>query len=205
LAVENKGHSIYAFDESKKIEQEIINRKVPYQEKGLEELISTSKNLHLTSLAEIVKKCSLVFITIEPPAKPEFEGVMPLPDVREDFDYSSLKKAVAAVSEEILKQKSQTTIVVISTVLPRTMRKEIMPLLNQYVSLVYNPYFMRVGTCISDFLHPEMVIMGSDIPEAMNRLEWFYRTIHSAAIVKLTVEEAELTKVGSGDRCLGFG
>jgi UDPglucose 6-dehydrogenase len=51
-------------------------------------------------------------------------------------------------------------VVIISTVLPGTVRSRILPLLNPLVKLCYNPYFIAMGTVIPDFLNPEFILFG---------------------------------------------
>jgi len=45
------------------------------------------------------------------------------------------------------------------------------------VSVVANPEFLRQGSAIEDFLHPDRVVLGSDDPEALERVADLYRPI----------------------------
>ncbi len=57
-------------------------------------------------------------------------------------------------------------VIVISTVLPGTMRREILPRLSPRVKLCYNPFFIAMGTTIDDFINPEFVLFGVNNIEA---------------------------------------
>ena len=51
-------------------------------------------------------------------------------------------------------------IVLISTVLPGTIRKEFAPLVEN-TKLLYNPYLIAMGTVADDMLNPEMIMIGT--------------------------------------------
>jgi len=99
------------------------------------------------------------------------------------------------LAEEIEKLGEYRNVIVVSTVLPGTIRREIRPLLGPHTRLCYNPFFIAMGTVIPDFLHPEFVLFGVDDPEAAAAAEAFYRTIHGETFYKTSIENAELIKV----------
>jgi UDPglucose 6-dehydrogenase len=86
-------------------------------------------------------------------------------------------------------------VVVISTVLPGTMRKHIFPLLNERVQICYNPFFIAMGTTMQDFLHPEMVLLGVSNENAAKRVEQLYASVTNAPIYRTSIENAEGIKV----------
>jgi UDPglucose 6-dehydrogenase len=127
-----------------------------------------------------------------------FEGITPIPEERSDFDYSYLKSAVLNVASflEINKNK-KVNLVIISTVLPGTVNEHILPIIKNVksrINLVYNPYFIAMGTTIEDFLNPEFILLGSAWGEA-DQIESFYRTFLSAPVKRVSIESAELAKV----------
>ena len=60
--------------------------------------------------------------------------------------------------------------------------------------LLYNPFFIAMGTTIPDFRDPEFVLIGTDgaVP---GPLIDFYKTIHERPAFVTTIKTAELTKV----------
>jgi UDPglucose 6-dehydrogenase len=100
-----------------------------------------------------------------------------------------------SLSDEIEKQKTSKIVIIISTVLPGTIRREIKPLLGPHTKLCYNPFFIAMGTTMQDFMFPEFVLFGVDDYEAANTAEKFYKTIHKSTFFKTTIENAELIKV----------
>lgn len=51
-------------------------------------------------------------------------------------------------------------VIIISTVLPGTLDREILPQLCSNVKLCYNPFFIAMGTTMRDFYHPEFILFG---------------------------------------------
>jgi len=194
LAVESKGHHVIGYDISKDVKSIVENRKIPYREVHAQEYLEKS-NIEIADLTTLVRKSEIIFVSIQTPHAQKYEGITRIPDERCDFDYEYLKNGIRDLAKEVEKQKQDKIIVIISTVLPGTIRREIKPLLNQYVKLCYNPFFIAMGTTITDFLKPEMVLFGVDDQVAAKKAEDFYRTIHSAPFYKTTVENAELIKV----------
>ena len=75
-----------------------------------------------------------------------------------DFNYDAVKKVLTKCDKHM--GKSQT-LVLISTVLPGTCRRELQPLVNN-TKLMYNPYLIAMGTVAHDITNPEMVMIGSE-------------------------------------------
>jgi UDPglucose 6-dehydrogenase len=102
---------------------------------------------------------------------------------------------VSELSKEIERQNQEKIVIIISTVLPGTISKEIKPLLNKNLKLCYNPFFIAMGTTIKDFTQPEFVLFGVEDEDAYNSAKDFYSTIHDKPVYKCTIEEAEMIKV----------
>ncbi|MDH3753185.1 MAG: UDP-glucose/GDP-mannose dehydrogenase family protein [Acidimicrobiia bacterium] len=51
------------------------------------------------------------------------------------------------------------------------------------VSVVSNPEFLREGTAVHDFLHPDRVVVGADDPAAARRVADLYQTLDTNTIV----------------------
>jgi UDPglucose 6-dehydrogenase len=194
LAVESRGHEVVGFDVSEKVKHIVEAKKIPYREIWAQEHLDNSR-IRFVDVEEVVGFSEIIFVPIQTPHRPEFEGTTRLPDGRADFDYSWLKEGLATLSTEIERQGEDKVVVVISTVLPGTMRREIKPLLGEHTKLCYNPFFIAMGTAFHDFLHPEFVLFGVDDDGAAGTAERFYRTITHAPFYKTTIENAELIKV----------
>ena len=196
LAVESRGHKVVGYDPSKQVKEIVDTKKLQYQEQWAHKHLDKSK-IKIKSIEEVVGESEIIFVPIQTPHDPLYEGTTRLPDERVDFDYTFLKKGIKDLAEEIWHQQSKKVVIIISTVLPGTIRREIKPIIdaNPYFKLCYNPFFIAMGTTMRDFLHPEFVLFGHDDDWALDKSEKFYRTITHAPVFKTTIENAELIKV----------
>jgi UDPglucose 6-dehydrogenase len=194
LATEAKGHKVFGYDISLDVPLFIKRKKIPYKEIWANKYLKKSK-IKFVEINQVVEKSNIIFVAIQTPHNPKYEGVTSLPSKRVDFDYSWLIKGVKSLAIEIRKQKKEKIVVIISTVLPGTIRSRIVPLLNKYVKLCYNPFFIAMGTTMRDFLYPEFILLGSDSKKCIKKVSKFYSTIHNAKVFSTSIENAELIKV----------
>ena len=194
LAAEDAGHKIFGYDINSNVEEILKTKILPYREEGAQVLLEKNE-INWSSIAEVVSNSDIIFVPIQTPHDEKYEGVTRLPEERIDFDYTYLKAGMKSLSEEILRQGEDKIVVIISTVLPGTVRREIKPLLNDHVKLCYNPFFIAIGTTIKDFTNPEFILFGVDDENAYNVSKEFYSTLHNKPVYKCTIEEAEMIKV----------
>lgn len=194
LSIDDKGHSVFGYDIDTKVRDILSTKILPYREEGSDDLLK-KHNIQWSNISDIVSKSDIIFIPIQTPHLPKYEGVTRLPEERVDFDYTWLKSGIKELSDEIKKQGNDKIVIIISTVLPGTISNEIKPLLNNHVKLCYNPFFIAMGTTIKDFTKPEFVLFGVEDEDAYNSAKEFYATIHDRPIYRCTIEEAEMIKV----------
>jgi UDPglucose 6-dehydrogenase len=175
--------------------KEIIEKRIlPYREEGSQQLLEGSK-IEFLEIKNVVERADIIFVPIQTPHAPKYEGVTRIPDERVDFDYTYLKGGMKSLSDEIERQGKNKVVVIISTVLPGTIRNQIIPLLGKHTKLCYNPFFIAMGTTMNDFLNPEYILFGVDDDEAALKAENFYKTLHDRPFYKTNIESAELAKV----------
>ena len=194
LAVEDKGHNIFGYDISTQTLEDIKNKHIRYKEEWVEKFLPNTK-LKINNIDDLVKNSEIIFVPIQTPHDPKYEGVTRIPSKRIDFDYSYLKSGIKDLSEAIEKNGKDKVVIIISTVLPGTIRTQIKPLLGKHTKLCYNPFFIAMGSTIRDFLHPEFILFGVDDEEAAKKAQNFYKTICDSPFYKTTIENAELIKV----------
>ena len=194
LAVESKGHDVVGYDISNNVKNIIEAKKIPYKEIWAQDYLDKS-NIKFETLKNVVGHSEIIFVPIQTPHDPLYEGITRIPDKRVDFDYSYLISGMKKLSEEIEEQGKDKVVIIISTVLPGTIRQEIKPLLGKHTKICYNPFFIAMGTTMKDFLYPEFILFGVDDLDAANKAEKFYRSINNATFFKTTIENAELIKV----------
>ena len=187
-------HSVKGYDPDKRIQDYLNKGEIPYREEGTEELLK-KHNISFTNLKEVIESSEIIFVPIQTPHDPLYDGVTRLPETRIDFDYSYLVEGLKQISKVLDDLQEERIVVVISTVLPGTIESQIKPILSKYARLCYNPFFIAMGTTINDFLNPEFVLMGIDDKDAAEKLKLFYKTLHNKEVFECTLDEAELIKV----------
>ncbi|MBI5625511.1 MAG: nucleotide sugar dehydrogenase [Elusimicrobia bacterium] len=194
LAIESKGHTVMGCDPAPGVGRILRTRKLAYREAGAQELLRKSR-LRLVPLARVARDSDIIFVTIQTPHRPAFEGSTRLPAERRDFDYRPLQSGLKTLSAEVEKLGRDRIVVVVSTVLPGTTRRELLPVLGPHCRLCYNPFFIAMGTAIKDFLDPEFVLCGVSDERAADTAQRFYRSIHRAPFYRTSIDNAELIKV----------
>ena len=129
------------------------------------------------NLTDAVTGRDIVFVAVQTPHDPEYDGSAPTSHLpNKDFDYTTVKEVLAEVNEVATPEQ---LIVLISTVLPGTVRRDFIPLLTN-ARFVYNPYLIAMGTVKWDMVNPEMVMIGtedgSETGDAEELID-FYKTI----------------------------
>ena len=110
------------------------------------------------SIAETVSDRDIVFVATPTPHEDGYDGRTPtshLPVM--DFNYDAVKKVLSNCDKHM---RQEQTLVLISTVLPGTTRREFQPLVTN-TKLMYNPYLIAMGTVADDMINPEMIMIGS--------------------------------------------
>jgi len=194
LASEAAGHDVVGYDLNPAVADYIRDKKIPYREEGTPELLVNTK-IKVVSVDEVVAHSDLIFVAVQTPHNPRFEGTTRIPEERVDFDYTYLINACQQLNASIEAQGVDKPVVVISTVLPGTMDSKIIPLLGPHFKLCYNPFFIAMGTTVYDFTHPEFVLFGMSDEKTADLAESFYKTIHNAPFYRCSIKSAELTKV----------
>lgn len=194
LASEAAGHDVVGYDLNPAVAGYIRDKKIPYREEGTPELLVNTK-IRVVSVDEVVSHSDLIFVAVQTPHNPRFEGTTRIPEERVDFDYTYLIDACTQLNTAIEAQGNDKPVVVISTVLPGTMDSKVLPLLGPHFKLCYNPFFIAMGTTVYDFTHPEFVLFGMSDEKTADLAESFYKTIHKAPFYRCSIKSAELIKV----------
>ena len=160
-------------------------------------LISECKFNISSSLEDVCKHGELIFIAVPTPHDPLYDGKYPTSHLEpKDFDYSIVMDVLTEVNKYC--NKSQL-VVLISTVLPGTIRKNFIPLCNNF-RFIYNPYLIAMGTVKEDMVKPEMIIIGTEDGSTTgdaNILTEFYKTfVNPETRIEVgTWDEAEAIKI----------
>ena len=111
------------------------------------------------SIEDVCRDTDIVFVATPTPHEEGYDGREPTSHKEpKDFNYESVKRVLQKCNKFMGKTQM---LVLISTVLPGTIRRELAPLVTN-VKLIYNPYLIAMGTVGWDMLNPEMVMIGTD-------------------------------------------
>jgi UDPglucose 6-dehydrogenase len=161
---------------------------VPIYESGLDELIHWARaSRRLTfhnSNPEAVKGAELVFLCLPTPA-----GA----DGRADLSYVE-----AVVTELATSLETGGAFVVKSTVPPGTAQALQIRLhgLGSSSPVVSHPEFLREGTAVHDFLHPDRIVIGADDPVLAKSVASLYDSL-ATEVVETDPTSAEMIKYAS--------
>ena len=146
---------------------------------------------------EAVEYADIIFIAAPTPHDPAYDGRYPthhLPN--KDFDYTIVKNILKEVNKW---SNRKQLVVLISTVLPGTVRSQLEPLITN-ARFIYNPYLIAMGTVAWDFVNPEMLMIGtedgSETGDAKELLD-FYKPMmkNNPRYVVGTWDECECIKI----------
>ncbi len=162
---------------------ESLNRgEIPIHEPELSEMIERNRErlTFTTEMAELLDGPRLVFVCVQTP--PTYSG---------DADLSAVNRAVEEIGDPAGKALVMKSTVPVGT--GRTIHRDAPDL--AYVSC---PEFLREGTAIKDFMHPDRVLIGADPGDewAADAVSAVYEPL-GAPIVRTDVSSAEMVKLAS--------
>jgi UDPglucose 6-dehydrogenase len=149
------------------------------------------------TIEDVVANKDIVFIAVPTPHDPRYDGNAPTAHLEpKDFSYDIVTNVLTEANKYMNKDQ---LLVLISTVLPGTTRREFVHLVTN-TRFVYNPYLIAMGSVAWDMVNPEMVMIGtedgSETGDAKQLVE-FYKTVmeNDPRYVIGTWDECECIKV----------
>ena len=146
---------------------------------------------------EMIDNSDWIFIAVQTPHAEGYDGSVPSSHMEpRDFGHDAVKDAIQMVNEHATEAKK---IVLISTVLPGTTRREFYSMLDDKHQFLYNPYLIAMGSVKWDFANPEMIMIGTETgdPAEMSDLIELYRPLmqNNPRYVTGTWDECEAIKI----------
>ena len=145
VAIAAKGHDVIGYDINSSINSKIHPKDVlhsfecnEYGKDTIDKMINDTTFKIVDNLDTIIKHSDIIFIAIQTPHKKEYEGTIIMPHKREDFDYSWIISCMKDLNTRLNKLKVNKIVSIISTVLPGTLRKFILPIISKRIKLCYN-------------------------------------------------------------------
>lgn len=188
-------HRVTGCDVSRRPTDILAGRVDQPREADISALIRNNKINVVNDPATLVANADVIFVAVQTPHPPHYDGTGPVPEETKDFEYGYLINAVRQLSRAAERQAKDITIAVISTVLPGTCDRLLRPLLTPHARLVYTPSLIALGSVADDLLTPEFVILGADTYDDAYPVAKIYASLHGRPVVTMSIPSAELTKV----------
>ncbi|MCW2950461.1 MAG: nucleotide sugar dehydrogenase [Thermoleophilia bacterium] len=159
---------------------------IPIYEPGLSELVlaNAERLTFTTDIREVTEHASIIFVCVNTP--PMYSG---------DADLSF----VEAVIDELPADVGDIVLAMKSTV-PVGTGERLRAVLDarglSHVRYVSNPEFLKEGAALDDFSNPDRVVVGSNDPEAIERMVELHAPL-GAEVVRTDVATAEMIKCAS--------
>ena len=190
----SKGYDIIGIDVDKEKRKKISNGISPFFEPELENLlkIGLKKKLQISDDFSLIRDCDFIFVTVGTPQ-----------NANGSINLSIIKKAVSKIGENLQGSRKKPIIFVKSTVIPGTMKKDILPILERKSNkkagkdfgLISNPEFLQESTAIRDTKFPHVVILGGYKTEFMKKAKKLFTKLHPRVPIIITNHQtAEMIK-----------
>jgi len=176
------GHEVVARDILPEKVESLSRGEVPMHEPGLPELVQrNAERLRFTTdMAEVLDRTRLLFCCVDTP--PTYSG---------DADLSRVETVVDELGDS-----DEHAIVMKSTVPVGTGRS--IKRRREGLGYVSNPEFLKEGSAVEDFMHPDRVVIGADDSSKgfADRVAALYESL-GGPIVRTDVASAEMIKLAS--------
>jgi UDPglucose 6-dehydrogenase len=176
------GHQVVARDVIEEKVEGLRRGELPIHEPGLAELLERNRErlTFTTRIGDVLETARLLFVCVDTP-----------PTASGDADLSSVRSVI----EEL--RGSDSHVVVMKSTVPGgtglTIRRELADA--PYISC---PEFLKEGTAVHDFLHPERVVIGAEPGDeaAADAVQALYAEL-GGQVVRTDVTSAEMIKLAS--------
>lgn len=197
-ALASFGHKVVAMDQDIKKIESLKKNIIPIYEPGLDVLVAkgvASSRLSFTSsLKDALKTSDVIFIAV---------GTPPQEDGSADLSY------VESVARSITPFITSYKVIVDKSTVPIGTAKKVKSWILEEAKIkgieianfdvVSNPEFLREGSAIQDFTHPDRIVIGTESDEAANIMRDVYRALYlnDVPYIETGLESAEMIKYAS--------
>lgn len=164
----------------------------PVFEPGIDKLLKNNADKITATIyfQDAIEKSDISFICVGTPSKAD--GTI---------DLSYIQSAAQEIGRSLREKDEYHLIVVKSTVIPGTTEEIIIPLielnsekkLNDDFSVVMNPEFLREGSAVYDFFHPDRIVIGINDKRSAEIMKHLYKKF-SCPFIMTNLKTAEMIK-----------
>ena len=185
------GNDVTVVDVDREKIEQLMRHHVPFYEPGMTELVkrnAESKRLRFTtSYADAIPGAEYAIIAV---STPEGEGG--------EADLSHVEAAASSIADHMT---GPLVVVNKSTVPPLTgdMVSSVLQKRNtkHQAHVVSNPEFLREGSAIQDFMHPDRVVVGGHDRQAAEKVAKLYEPLEAPLLITPNIYTAEMVKYAS--------
>ena len=170
---------------------QLKRQQVPFYEPGLRELVERNANAgrlgFTTSYTDAIPGADYAIIAVSTPEGESGEA-----------DLSYVEAAATSIADHM---DGPLVVVNKSTVPPLTgdMVSKVLKKRNSHhaATVVSNPEFLREGSAIHDFMHPDRIVVGSHDGEAAQKVADLYAPLEAPVLITPNIYTAEMVKYAS--------
>jgi UDPglucose 6-dehydrogenase len=165
------GHQVYCADSDLEKLKSLKAGRLPFFEPHLDALVNrnaAAARLHFISPAEAIEKGRAIFICV---------GTPPLENGEADLS------AIESVARTIASLADGYRLVIEKSTVPVQTAKRLWKHLSIYntngldFDVVSNPEFLREGSAVGDFFHPDRIVIGAESPRAIAMMKEIYQPV----------------------------
>jgi UDPglucose 6-dehydrogenase len=191
------GHSVIGVDKSENLINSLNTGAFKSTEPGLEDSVRKAKERSVLFQVRVPHKPridELVFVVVPTPS-----------DESGRFSNSLVMEALNDLAPLITDRNNRVIINIVSTIMPGSSKKELIPLIESKTGKVYpkdfgfayNPEFIALGSVLRDMQSPDMHLIGCEVSADAQILQ---EVLESIALEKvpervMSLPEAEITKI----------
>jgi GDP-mannose 6-dehydrogenase len=190
----NDGHEVIGVDPVQTKVNLINIGQSPIIEADISEIIASSAQagrLRATDdVAQVIRETELSFVCVGTPSQPNG-----------NLDLRYIKRVSEQIGHALKDKAAPHAVVIRSTILPGTMHKIVIPILEESsgkkagadFGVCHNPEFLREGSGVEDFNSPPKTVIGELDQASGDVLAAFYRKT-DAPLIRTDLETAEMIK-----------
>ena len=193
VCLADKGHKVVCVDVDEEKIHAINAGQVPFHEDGLSDLLKKNISVRFkatTDLVTAIEESELTMIAVGTPFH------------EKGIDLTQIEQVSSQIGKVLGNKSSYHVVVVKSTVTPGTTEEVVLPLLEKTSGKVagvsfgvgMNPEFLREGEAVTDFLHPDRIVLGGIDEKTINVLENLYGGFPGISRIRTTPKTAEMIK-----------
>jgi len=189
-----EGHKIIGVDPIKTKVQLINSGKSPIIERDIDEIITEAVNtgqLRATDdTVQAIRDTELSFVCVGTPGQ-----------INGNLDLTHVRNVCEQIGHALKCKSTRHTVVIRSTILPGTMRRMVIPVLEENsgkkastdFGVCNNPEFLREGSAVADFTFPSKTVIGELDRASGDTVAALYAKL-DAPLMRTDIETAEMIK-----------